>query len=541
MTRLLGVLNRVWGYTGFRPLQEDAMKAVMEERDSLVVLPTGGGKSLCFQAPILAMDGVALVISPLISLMTDQVGALRRIGVDAACINSHMTGDDRRRVHRGLQNGEIRLIYTSPERAVQGRFIEYLKRLPLRYLVVDEAHCISQWGHDFRREFRLLKSLRTAFPELPIHAYTATATEQVRQDIVDALALRKPKVLVGSYDRPNLTYRVAYRSGRLDQLRALTQQYRGRPGIVYCISRRDVDELSGTMRQWGLNALPYHAGMDGVARRCNQEAFLRGEADIVVATVAFGMGIDKPDVRFVIHAALPKSIEHYQQESGRAGRDGQASDCWLLYHHADYYTWGRILSNNDKPPEAAAAEKEKLEAVRNFAASHACRRKALLRYFGEAYPRSNCGGCDVCGITANREEGGAPQRVAASACVSRPRGDNGQGEQTRGKQPSKKEKRQQKAGRLFADGAQIEDAAWLLGVKPSTAAGLLERYIRENNIRDPSPWVDAGEADRIRAAIRQTSDHRISMLQRIAGGAVSQTAIRITLACEANGAPDLPY
>ncbi len=517
------------------------MNAVIEGRDSLVVLPTGGGKSLCFQAPILAMDGLALVVSPLISLMKDQVDALRQRGVDAACINSHMSGEDRQWTHRGLQNGEIRLVYTSPERAVQARFLDYLKRLPLRYLVVDEAHCISQWGHDFRREFRLLKSLRTAFPELPIHAYTATATEQVREDIAEALALRKPKVLVGSYDRPNLTYHAQQRGDRLNQLRNLTALYPGQSGIVYCISRRDVNELSGVLRQWGLKALPYHAGMSEIDRRCNQEAFLCGDAHIIVATVAFGMGIDKPDVRFVIHAALPKSIEHYQQESGRAGRDGNPSDCWLLYHGADYFTWQRILSDNGKPPEVSAAEEEKLAAVFNFAASNVCRRKALLRYFGEKHPHRNCAACDVCLARSGKKGANRAQPPTSRKKTTAHRRGADHGESPRAKRAPRGAAKQDKADRLFAEGAQIEYAARQLRVRASTAEDLLDRYIRNHGIRDPSPWVEPAEAAQIRQAARQTRDHRSRIIQSIVGDGVTETAIRITLACEANGGPDLPY
>ncbi|MCK4305220.1 MAG: ATP-dependent DNA helicase RecQ, partial [Candidatus Eisenbacteria sp.] len=348
-------MKAYWGYGAFLPLQREAMASILRKRDSLVVLPTGGGKSLCFQVPALAMPGMAVVVSPLISLMKDQVDALVQCGVAAACLNSSLPPEERRAIMSTARAGRLKILYVAPERLVQDAFIGFLRNTDLSFVAVDEAHCISMWGHDFRPEYRELRILKEVFPGKAVHCYTATATEHVRTDIVRQLGLDSPEVLVGSFDRPNLIYRVARRhAGRskIQQLREVIDRHRGESGIIYCITRKDVELLSGQLSQLGYRSLPYHAGMEAVERKNSQEAFIREESDIIVATVAFGMGIDKSNVRYVIHAGMPKSLEHYQQESGRAGRDGLEAECCLFYSLQDYTIWQRILG---KPTEGATA------------------------------------------------------------------------------------------------------------------------------------------------------------------------------------------
>ncbi|MFQ5734966.1 MAG: RecQ family ATP-dependent DNA helicase, partial [Planctomycetaceae bacterium] len=342
---LTDVLSKYWGFDRFLPLQEEAMRCVLNAQDSVVVLPTGGGKSLCFQAPALCLDGLAVVASPLISLMKDQVDALRSCGIPAACLNSSLSREERRDVAGEIRRGRLRLLYAAPEWLVLATTIEFLKQANVSLIAIDEAHCISAWGHDFRPEYRELRVLREAFPEVGIHAYTATATVQVREDIARELCLTDPKILVGSFDRPNLIYKVERRTGGIRQICEIVDRHSKESGIVYCITRAEVDRTCATLTDLGYRALPYHAGMDADTRRKNQEAFIKDDVDIIVATVAFGMGIDKPNVRYVIHAGMPKSIEHYQQESGRAGRDGLEAECCLLYSSGDYGQWRRILES----------------------------------------------------------------------------------------------------------------------------------------------------------------------------------------------------
>jgi ATP-dependent DNA helicase RecQ len=376
------------------------MDAILADRDSLVVLPTGGGKSLCFQAPALVRGGIGLVVSPLISLMKDQVDTLVANGVAAACYNSALSTDERVSVAAGLREGRYALVYVSPERLAGDGRESFLSLLEsgrpgerIAFIAVDEAHCISQWGHDFRPEYRQLGALRSRFPTVGLHAYTATATARVRRDIVSQLALRDPLELVGSFDRPNLIYRVIPRAGLKRQLQDILARHHGEAGIVYCPSRREVDALAAWLSDSGVRAVPYHAGLADEERHRHQDAFLSEHADVVVATVAFGMGIDRSDVRFVVHAGAPQSLEHYQQESGRAGRDGLAAECALIYSGADFLKWRVMLERNGELTEARRAL---LRDMERYAAAVGCRHRHLLRYFGEAYGKDDCGACDYC-------------------------------------------------------------------------------------------------------------------------------------------------
>jgi ATP-dependent DNA helicase RecQ len=394
--RLLPILERYWGYTSFRPHQREAMEAILTGRDSLLVLPTGGGKSLCFQAPALVREGLAIVVSPLIALMKDQVDTLVGNGVAAACLHSSLSASEKTAVVAAVRAGRLKLLYVSPERLV-GDGSESLHHLiggqPLSFVAIDEAHCISQWGHDFRPEYRQLASLRERWSGVSFHAFTATATERVRRDITSQLGLREPAELVGSFDRPNLLYRVLARSNLKRQVTEILGRHRDQAGIVYCQSRKEVERLAAWLVEGGVRAVPYHAGMSDEDRHRNQDAFLNEQIDVVVATVAFGMGIDRSNVRFVVHAGAPQSLEHYQQESGRAGRDGLEAECVLIYSAADFIRWRTMLEQNG---EFSPARRALLRDIERYAASVGCRHRHLVSYFAEPYPRVDCGACDYC-------------------------------------------------------------------------------------------------------------------------------------------------
>jgi ATP-dependent DNA helicase RecQ len=410
LARLRAEVQRVWGYAELRPLQAEAMLAALAGRDSLVVLATGGGKSLCYQAPALLRDGLTVVISPLISLMQDQVAGLVESGVPAVMLTSAQDPAQRRAAEHELASGTTKLLFVAPERLVMPGFLAELASYGLASLVVDEAHCISHWGHDFRPEYRRIGELRALRPELPVHAFTATATPQVRRDVAAQLGLRDPALLVGDFDRPNLTYRFLPRGDTAQQVLAVIRRHAGEAGIVYCLRRSDVDALAAALQRAGVKCLPYHAGLDGTTRARHQDQFLAEEVDVVVATVAFGMGIDRPDVRFVVHASLPKGVEQFAQETGRAGRDGLASECVMLYAGADYFGWRSLSERSAAEAAAAGTPVDAAEQARalarlgemyGFATSAVCRHQFLVEHFGQAWtPPENasegCGACDVC-------------------------------------------------------------------------------------------------------------------------------------------------
>lgn len=395
------VIEKHWGYRSFRPLQEPAMQASLGGRDSVVVMPTGGGKSLCYQAPAVLKGGTTVVVSPLISLMKDQVDGLRACGIAAAQIDSSLSSTERSAYEMDLMQGEVRLLFVSPERLAVPDFCRLLQRVDVTNFAIDEAHCISHWGHDFRPDYRQLGRLRELFPRASLHGYTATATERVRQDICQQLHLNDPLVLVGSFDRPNLTYRILPRLDEFAQIREVLDRHKGEAGIIYCIRRTDVDNLAAALRGQGIRAVAYHAGLDKDARQKAQEAFKTERCDLVVATVAFGMGIDRSNIRFVIHAAMPKSIEHYQQETGRAGRDGLEAECVLLHGAADFMTWKRIMTRPREDgapldPEHQAIALKHLDDIDKYCRGAVCRHRALVSYFGQKYEPEGCAACDIC-------------------------------------------------------------------------------------------------------------------------------------------------
>jgi len=376
------------------PLQKEAIQCVAGGRDSIVVLPTGGGKSLCFQAPAVTMPGLALVVSPLISLMKDQVDALIECGVPAARMDSSQSAREQSEIRGRILNDGLKLLYVSPERMVMDSFINLLRKKTLSLIAVDEAHCVSMWGHDFRPQYRQLGLLKEAFPGVAVHAYTATATQRVRSDIGEQLRLQNPSVLVGSFDRPNLVYKVQRRDHQLKQVCDVLNRHKNESGIIYCIRRADVDKLCAALQSRGYKTAPYHAGMTDEDRKRNQELFIQERVDIIVATIAFGMGIDKSNVRYVLHTGMPKSIEHYQQESGRAGRDGLEAECCLLFSGADYGIWKSIL--NDLDPEFRDISYKKLSAMYRYCTGVTCRHEAIVSYFGQTLSRADCAACDVC-------------------------------------------------------------------------------------------------------------------------------------------------
>ena len=403
LSELRETIARVFGIRDLRPFQEQAIRANLAGRDLLLVLPTGGGKSLCFQAPALVRPGLTLVVSPLIALMKDQVDGLKQSGVAAGMLTSAQSPGERRAVHEALEHGELKLLYAAPERLLLEGFFERLLALGLASVAIDEAHCISHWGHDFRPEYRQLGSLRALAPELPIHAFTATATAKVRADIVAQLDLREPLVLVGPCDRPNLTYRVQPRVELLRQVLAVVERHRNEAGIVYCISRKDVERLDADLREAGVRSIAYHAGLEPDVRRRAQESFLDEDVDVVVATVAFGMGIDRTDVRFVVHAAMPKGVEQYSQETGRAGRDGLAAECVLLHSGADYYSWKNLIERSHHEggagadPAQLAGAVARLSEMMDYATRLVCRHRQMVEHFGQiCESQAGCGACDVC-------------------------------------------------------------------------------------------------------------------------------------------------
>jgi ATP-dependent DNA helicase RecQ len=413
---LLALLKQYFGYETFRPLQEDIIRDALAGKDVLALLPTGGGKSLCFQLPALARDGLTVVVSPLIALMKDQVDALQASGVPATFLNSSLKADESRARLRGLHNGEFRLLYAAPERLMLSGMIEDLQRWRVNLFAIDEAHCISEWGHDFRPEYRQIAQLRDRFPQVPFMALTATATERVREDIATQLKLRAPARYVASFNRPNLTYRVSAKAGSYAQVLDFLRAHPRDSGIIYCQARKTTESLAEKLRADGIKAAPYHAEVPKEERSGNQEGFLRDEIRVICATIAFGMGINKPNVRFVIHYDLPKNIEGYYQETGRAGRDGLPSECVLLFSAGDVQKYLGFIS--EKPPAEQVIAREQLSQMVHYAECSGCRRVELLAYFSEESAEENCGACDNC-LTPRATFDGTVAAQKFMSCVFR--------------------------------------------------------------------------------------------------------------------------
>ena len=482
MSAPLDLLRRVYGYAEFRGDQAQIIDCLIAGGDALVLMPTGGGKSVCYQIPAMLRPGVGIVVSPLIALMQDQVDALLQLGVRAAFLNSSLDADASRAVQRRLSAGELDLLYVAPERLLLEGFLAMLEGVHARHglalFAIDEAHCVSQWGHDFRPEYIQLSILPERFPGVPRIAVTATADAITRAEIVEKLGLARARQFVASFDRPNIQYRVVEKSSPREQLLDFLGAHRNEAGIVYCMSRRKVDETAEWLREQGVDAVPYHAGMDQAARRDNQQRFLRQDGVVVVATIAFGMGIDKPDVRFVAHLDLPKSLEGYYQETGRAGRDGEPAQAWLAYGLADVVLLKSWIDESQAPPEHKRMESMKLDAMLGYCEAASCRRVVLLNYFGEA--AQPCGNCDVCLEPPQTWDASVAAQKLFSA-VLRTGSRFGAGyliDVLRGKATERITQFGHDRLPTFGVGSDLDDLAWRSVVRQLVALGLLHSDAR---------------------------------------------------------------
>jgi ATP-dependent DNA helicase RecQ len=471
------VLREVWGYPAFRGLQEEVVRHVLGGGDALVLMPTGGGKSLCYQVPALCLDGLTVVVSPLIALMQDQVAALVQLGVRAAVLNSTLDFQEAMRVERAMREGELDLVYVAPERLKALGFLDLLDRCRLALFAIDEAHCVSQWGHDFRPDYLELKVLHERFPSVPRLALTATADAPTRREIVERLDLGQGRAFVAGFDRPNIRYRVMPKAQPKAQLLAyLKREQAGRGGIVYCLSRRKVDETASALAQAGFGALPYHAGLDKELRAANQDRFLKEDGLVMVATIAFGMGIDKPDVRFVVHLDLPKSLEAYYQETGRAGRDGLPAEAFMLYGLDDVAKLRSLLARAEVASERQRhVERQKLEALLGYCETTRCRRQVLLGYFGEELA-DPCGNCDVCLEHPESFDGTELAQKALSA-VYRTGQRFGAGhliDVLRGEPNERAERLGHDRLSVFGVGRDLDPAGWRSVLRQLAALGLVE-------------------------------------------------------------------
>ena len=477
----IDLLRRTFGHPAFRGEQAQIVQHVTDGGDALVLMPTGGGKSLCYQLPALLRDGCGIVISPLIALMQDQVEAMRQLGVRAAFLNSTLDAATAAETERALLAGELDLLYVAPERLLTARCLALIDRASISLFAIDEAHCVSQWGHDFRREYRELTVLHERWPDVPRIALTATADTPTRHEIVERLALEDARQFVSSFDRPNIGYHVVHKGGGTRQLLDFLAAHRGQSGIVYALSRRRVDSVAEQLRTAGIDALPYHAGMDAAARASHQRRFLRDDGVVMVATIAFGMGIDKPDVRFVAHIDLPKSIEGYYQETGRAGRDGEPAQAWLSYGLGDVVNLRRMIKQSDAGEDRQQLELRKLDALLGYCESTDCRRQSLLGWFGESHAGA-CGNCDNCLAPPQSWDGTQAARKALS-CVYRTGQRFGAGhliDVLRGSDTEKVRRFGHDSLSTWAIGADFDVKQWSSVFRQLVATGLLEADVERH-------------------------------------------------------------
>ncbi|OUL57229.1 DNA helicase RecQ [Pseudoalteromonas ulvae] len=479
---IYSILKQVFGYDTFRAGQDSVINAAIAGQDTLVLMPTGGGKSLCYQIPALALSGITIVVSPLISLMQDQVAQLNALGVAAECLNQSLSREQSMAIYQDLHAGKIKLLYVAPERILQHDFIERLHHLPISLFAIDEAHCVSHWGHDFRPHYFRLKQLKQYFPAIPIMALTATADTATRHDIVEQLTLQQPYIYTGSFDRPNIRYTLEEKFKPLSQLMRYLRQQKGQSGIIYCTSRKRVDDISAKLVEAGFNAAAYHAGLENTQRSFVQTAFAKDDIQIVVATVAFGMGINKPNVRFVIHYDIPKNIESYYQETGRAGRDGLAAEAILYFDPADIPRVKRFFEDIEDE-QRRKVEQQRFNAMASFAEAQTCRRKILLNYFSE-YQREACGNCDICLNPPTQFDGTVVAQQALS-CVYRAEQKFGMGyivELLRGANTARIRDNNHHELSTFAIGKEHSIEFWLSILRQLVHQGLLQQDITLGSI-----------------------------------------------------------